>query len=66
MMMVAGMLSRKGRRWGNRDDDDGKDEVVEVDDNNETVVAAGVVAGKRAGSRSPQDGWQGRWLRLDG
>jgi hypothetical protein len=33
MMTAAAMLSREGRRLGNRDDDDGEEEVVEVDDN---------------------------------
>ncbi len=28
------MLSQEGRWWGDRNDDDGKEEVVEVDDNN--------------------------------
>ncbi len=27
------MLSREGRRWGDRDDNAGEEEVVEVDDN---------------------------------
>ncbi len=27
------MLSREGRRWGDRDDNDRKEEVVEVDNN---------------------------------
>ena len=30
MMTVAAMLPHKGRRWGNRDDDDGEEEVMEV------------------------------------
>jgi hypothetical protein len=33
LMMVAAMLSREGRRWGDRDDNAGEEEVVEVDDN---------------------------------
>ena len=36
------------RRWGNCDNDDGKEEVVEVDDNDETVTASGV-GGRRKG-----------------
>jgi hypothetical protein len=30
-MMAVAMLSRKSRQWGYRDNDDGKEEVVEVD-----------------------------------
>ena len=33
-MTAVAMLSRECRRWGDRDDDDGEEEVVEVDDNN--------------------------------
>ncbi len=33
MMTAAAMLSREGRRWGDRDDNDCEEEVVEVDDN---------------------------------
>ena len=33
MMTAAAMLSCERRRWGYRDDDDGEEEVVEVDDN---------------------------------
>ena len=40
MMTSAAMLSRESRRWGYRDDDDGEEGVVEVDDNDETVVHA--------------------------
>ncbi len=29
-MTAAAMLSRESRRWGDRDDDDGEEEVVEV------------------------------------
>ena len=65
-MTTAAMLSRECRRWGDRDDDDGKEEVVEVDDNNETVAASGVAAGERAGTRSHQGGRRGRRLRRDG
>ena len=36
------------RRWGDCNDDDGKEEVVEVDDNDETVTASGV-GGRRKG-----------------
>jgi hypothetical protein len=36
------------RWWGDHDNDDGKEEVVEVDDNDETVTASGV-GGKRKG-----------------
>jgi len=32
-MMSAAMLSREGRRWGNRNNNDGEEEVVEVDNN---------------------------------
>ena len=37
MMTAAAMLPREGRRWGDREDDDGDEEVVEVDDNDETA-----------------------------
>jgi hypothetical protein len=30
-MMAMAMLSRKGRRWGIHDNDDGKEKVVEVE-----------------------------------
>ncbi len=42
-MMEVAMLSHEGRRWGNRNDNDGEEEVVEVevDDNNKTVAALG-------------------------
>ena len=33
MMTVAAMLSRESRRWGDHGNDDGKEEVVEVDNN---------------------------------
>ena len=32
-MPAAEMLSQEGRRWGNRNDNDGNEEVVEVDNN---------------------------------
>jgi hypothetical protein len=32
-MMAAAMLSRESRWWGDRDDDDGEEEVVDVGDN---------------------------------
>ena len=35
-MTAAAMLSREGRRWGVCDNDDGEEEVVEVDDSDET------------------------------
>jgi hypothetical protein len=40
-MMAAAMLSRKGRRCGIHNNNDGKEKVVEVDDNDETVAASG-------------------------
>jgi len=30
LMTAGAMLPREGRRWGDRDDDDGEEEVVEV------------------------------------
>ncbi len=50
MMTVAALLSCKGRRWGNHDNNDSKEEVVEVevDNNNETVVVLGG-GGRRKG-----------------
>ena len=58
MMMAAAMLPREGRRWGDRDDDDGKEEVVEVRWTTTTRPSRHreVAAGERAGSRSPQGG----------
>ncbi len=53
MMTVAAMLSREGRRRGVHDNDDGEEEVVEVDDSDETIAALGGTAGERVGSRSP-------------
>ena len=53
MMTAAAMLSRKGRQRGVCDKNDGEEEVVEVDDSDETAMASGVVAGERVGSRSP-------------
>ena len=32
-MTAAEMLSQEGRRWGNSNDNDGNEEVVEVDNN---------------------------------
>ena len=56
MMMAAAMLPCKGRQWGDRNDDDGEEEVVEV--RWTTTVRPSrrreMAAGKRAGSRSPQ------------
>ena len=56
MMTVAAMLPREGRRWGDRDDDDSDEEVMEV--RWMTTMRPSrrreAAAGKRAGSRSPQ------------
>jgi hypothetical protein len=41
MMTAAAMLSHEGRRWGIRDNDDGEEEVMEVDDSNENVAVSG-------------------------
>jgi hypothetical protein len=41
MMTELGMLSHEGRQWGNHDNNDGKEEVVEVDDNNEPLAVSG-------------------------
>ena len=51
MMTVAAMLPREGRRWGDRADNDGKEEVVEVRWATTTRPSRRreVVAGKRAG-----------------
>ena len=46
-MMAASMLSRRGRRWVDRD---GKEEEVEEDDNGVTIAALGGV-GRRNGDR---------------
>ena len=48
MMTVAAMLSREGRRRGVHDNDDGEEEVVEVEDSDETVAALGG-SGRRKG-----------------
>ena len=37
-MTAAAMLSRESRRWGDRDDNDGKEEVVEVDDTQQPTM----------------------------
>jgi hypothetical protein len=39
-MTVSAMLSCLGMRWSDHDDNDGKEEVVEVDNNNEIVRQA--------------------------
>jgi hypothetical protein len=56
MMTAAVMLPREGRRWGDRDNDDGEEEVVEVRWTTTTRPSwrREVAAGERAGSRSPQ------------
>ena len=60
MMMAAAMLPCKCRRWGNCDNNDGEEEVVEM--RWTTTMRPSrcweVAAGKRAGSRSPQGGWR--------
>jgi hypothetical protein len=58
MMTAGAMLPCKGRRWGDRDDDEGEEEVVEVRWTTTTRPSRRreVAAGKRAGSRSPQGG----------
>jgi len=58
MMTVAAMLPREGGRWGDRDNDDGEEEVVEVRWTTMTRPSRHreVAAGKRAGLRSPQEG----------
>ncbi len=48
-MMAVAMLSCESRRWGYRNNNEGKEEVVEVDYYDETVVVSGVAAGKRVG-----------------
>ena len=61
MMTATAMLPCEGRWWGDRDDDDGEDEVVEVRWTTMTRPSRHreVAAGKRASSRSPQGG---RWM----
>ena len=51
MMTAAAMLPREGRRWGDRDDNDGEEEVVEVRGMTTTRPSRRreVAAGKRAG-----------------
>ena len=39
-MTAAARLSRESRRWGDRNDDDGKEKVVEVDDNDKTMTTS--------------------------
>ena len=41
MMMTASMLSCKGRCWGYRANDVGKEEVMEMDNNDEPFGASG-------------------------
>jgi hypothetical protein len=48
---AAAMLSRGGRRWGDRD---GKEEEVEEDNNGVTVAASGGIGRQMADSMSPQ------------
>jgi len=51
MMVAVAMLPCKGRQWGNRDDDDGEEEVVEVrwTTTMRPSRCREVAAGKRAG-----------------
>jgi len=58
MIMAVAMLPCEGRRWGDRDDNDGEEEVVEVMWTTTTRPSwcREVAAGKRAGLRSPQGG----------
>ena len=49
-MPVVAMLSCKGSWWGVHDNDDGKEEVVEVDVNDETIVASGGGGRQKGGS----------------
>ena len=58
MMTAAAMLPREGRRWGDRNEDDGKEEVVEVRWTTTTrpLLRWEVVAGKRVGLMSHQGG----------
>jgi len=60
MMMAVAMLPCEGRRWGNCNDDDGKEEVVEVRWTTTTRPSRRweVAAGERVGSRCPQGGRQ--------
>jgi len=39
-MTAAEMLSRKNRWWGDRDNVDGEEEVVEVDDNDKMTTTS--------------------------
>ena len=57
-MTVGAMLPCEGRRWGDCDDDEGEEEVVEVRWMTTTRPSwrREVAAGERAGSRSPQGG----------
>jgi hypothetical protein len=58
MMTAAAIMPREGRRWGDRNEDDGKEEVVEVRWTTMTrpLLRREVVAGKRAGSMGHQGG----------
>ncbi len=53
MMTAAAMLPSEGRRWGDRDDNGGEEEVVEVRWTTTTRPSwrREVAAGERAGSR---------------
>ena len=53
MMTVTRMLSCKGSWWGVHDNDDGKEEVVEVDVNDETIVASGGGGRQKSGFEEP-------------
>ena len=39
-MTAAAMLSCESRRWGDRDGDDGEEELLEVDDNDEMTTTS--------------------------
>ena len=53
LTMVTAMLSPEGRQWGNQDENDGKEEVVEENDNGDTIAALGRDGRLKAGSISP-------------
>ena len=60
VFMASAMLSRRSRWWGDRDNDNGKEDKVEEDDNCITITVLGVAAGKMTDLRSPQGGRQRR------
>jgi hypothetical protein len=58
LMMAAAMFSREGRQWGDHEGNDDKEEVVDEDDNCETLMVSGGGGKQKGRFGSPQGGWR--------